>query len=175
MRRLRRSPCRRPLSVFVFLPSSFPTPHFRVLRRCAPCRQAHPKSRADSGLALDLDTPTHFRNDLLRNMQSQARALRPLDALPLDAEELAEKKRPVLFRDTDARVGDGNRHLAAGETPGNSGLSTRLVVLDGIRDQVVKQNIQAVPVARYAQRFFRPNGFERKLLGPPHLLVGAPS
>jgi len=35
-------------------------------------------------------------------MQSQARALGPFDALPLDAEELVEKKRPVLFRDTDA-------------------------------------------------------------------------
>jgi hypothetical protein len=47
-------------------------------------------------------------------MQSQAGALGPLDALPFDAEELVEKKRPVLFRDADARVGDGNYRLAAG-------------------------------------------------------------
>jgi len=104
-------------------------------------------------------------------MQSQARALGPLDALPLDAEELVEKKRPVLFRDTDAGVGDGDRHLSAGEAAGNRDLAAGLVVLDGIGDQVVEQNIQAVPVARYAQRFFRPNGFERNLLGSGHLLV----
>src|SRR5208282_1681896 len=59
------------------------------LVRLAPGRKAHPKRGADAGLAIDADDSTHFGNNLLGNMQTQAGSGGLLQPVLLDAEKLS--------------------------------------------------------------------------------------